>query len=634
VPESADAHQPSHGRSGHADDLADRPSAARGDPVPVLSNAELAAVFREIGDLVELKGEVVFKAQAYRRAADAIADAREPVAEAYRRGEPPALPGVGRAIADKLAELADTGRLAFHERLREEVPPSLLDLLAVPGLGPRTVHDLHAALGITTLEDLAAAAQAGRIRGVRGLGPKTEERILDALAGLGARAVRMRLGEAADRLGAIMGALARTPGLDALIPAGSFRRRRETIGDLDLLAEADASDELIAAFTSLPGVSKVLASGPQKGAVQLRGGPQVDLMVMPPGEAGAYLVHFTGSAAHNVRLRGLARDRGWSLSEHGFVRLGPDGRALEGAEAERQTFATEAEVYAFLDLPFVEPELREDTGEIEAAQAGSLPDLVRLADLQGDAHSHSDWSDGHLTVEQVAEVTRRRGHAFQVLTDHSRSLTIARGLTIERVEQQRLLIAELNERFAREEATGETPEGAHPDGFRLLHGCEMEIRVDGELDYPDELLARYDVVVASLHVGRRQPRAQLMARYRTALRNRHVDIIAHPSGRKIGTRDDLDLDWDSLFEQAAETATLLEVNGSDERLDLADSRIRRARERGCRFVIDSDAHYRHEYDNLAWGVAIARRGWLEADDVLNTRSREPFLAWMRGDRSV
>jgi DNA polymerase (family 10) len=495
------ARRDDEGSAADAAELAARPSAARGDDVPLLSNGELAGIFREIGDLVELKGEVVFKAQAYRRAGDALADAPMPVAEAYRRGEPPQLPGIGRAIDEKLAELADTGRLRFHERLRTEVPPTLLDLLTVPGLGPRTAHDLHVQLGIETLADLEAAARAGRLKQVRGLGARTEERILDALAGLDPAKARMRLGEAAGRLGTIMGALARAPGVGSLIPTGSFRRRRETIGDLDLLAEADDGAALVERFTELPGVSQVLGQGQHKAAVRLRGGPQVDLMIMPPGEAGAYLVHFTGSAAHNVRLRGLARDRGWSLSEHGFVRLGDDGRPLEGPAAERRTFATEAEVYAFLGLPFIEPELREDGGEIEAAMDDRLPRLVTLAALEGDAHSHSDWSDGHLTIEQVAEATRLRGHAYQVLSDHSRSLAIANGLTVERVERQRLEIAALNERFAREEAEGRAPEGSHPDGFRLLHGCELEIRVDGQLDYPDELLARYDVVVASLHVA-------------------------------------------------------------------------------------------------------------------------------------
>ena len=335
-------------------------------------------------------------------------------------------------------------------------------------------------------------------------------------------------------------------------------------------------------------------------------------MTMAPGRAGTYLVHFTGAAAHNVRLRECARDRGWSLSEHGFARLAADGETLTGDGAEVRTFGTEAEVYDFLGLPFIEPELREDRGEIEAALAGRLPRLVTVADLQGDCHTHSEWSDGKESIETVAETGRRRGYAYQVLTDHSWSLTIANGLSPTQVEQERRVIGELNERFAREEAAGEARTGAHPSGFRLLHGCELEIRVDGRLDYEDALLARFDVVVASLHVGRRQPRAQLMARYETALRSPHVDIIAHPSGRKIGQRPDLDLDWDRFYRLAAETGTLLEINGSDERLDLDDRRIRAALDAGCRFTIDSDAHYLSEWDNVLWGTAQARRGWVEA----------------------
>ncbi len=611
-----------------------RPSAARGDEVPLLSNAELARIFHQIGDLVELKGELIFKAQAYHRAADAISDSPVEVARAYREGHAPRLPGVGRAIDEKLAELADTGRLRFHDRLRREVPPSLLDLLAVPGLGPRTVRELHETLGVTSPAELAAAVREGRLRGVRGMGPKAEERILAGLAGLEGRSRRMRLGEAAEAIGGIMAALQGTPGLRTLIPAGSFRRRRETVGDLDLLAETDDPAAVVARFTSLPSVARVLNRGAHKAAVELEGGPQVDLMVMPEGATGSYLVHFTGSAAHNVRLRGMAREHGWSLSEHGFLRLGEDGEPLTGAAAELRTFPTEAEVYAFLGLPLIPPELREDAGEVEAALEGRLPRLVALGDLQGDCHSHSDWSDGHLPIDELAELARARGYAYLVLSDHTQSLAVARGLTPERVERQRRIVGELNERFAREEAAGSAPEGGHPDGFRLLHGCELEIRLDGSLDYPDELLEPFDVVAASLHVGRGQPRARLMTRYLGAMRNPHVDIVCHPSGRKIGSREDLDLDWDAFYAAAAETGTLLEINGSDERLDLDDRRIRRARALGCRFVIDSDAHYRHELDNLAWGTAIARRGWLEAADVLNTRPREAFLAWLRGDRTA
>jgi len=349
----------------------------------------------------------------------------------------------------------------------------------------------------------------------------------------------------------------------AFVAAGSYRRRRETIGDLDLLAETPQPERVVERFVGLPSVEAVLGRGPHKAAVRLGGrGPQIDLMLMPPGAAGTYLIHFTGSKDHNVRLRAMARDRGWSLSEHGFARLGEDGEILAGAAADLRTFETEAEAYAFLDLPFIEPELREDGGEIEAAIAGRLPSLVTPADLRGDLHSHTDWSDGSHSIEEMAEHARRRGHAYQVITDHSQSLAIARGLTPEQVALERAEIRKLNARFEAEEAAGTAPPETSPEGFRLLHGCEMEITPDGRLDYDDKLLARYDVVIASLHVGRRQPRAQLMARYRVALRNKNVDIIAHPSGRKIGIRDDLDLDWDAFYREAAETRTVLEVNGS------------------------------------------------------------------------
>jgi DNA polymerase (family 10) len=314
----------------------------------------------------------------------------------------------------------------------------------------------------------------------------------------------------------------------------------------------------------------------------------------------------------------MARDRGWSLSEHGFTRLDDAGQPLSGAKAERRTFATEAEVYDFLGLPLIPVELREDRGEIAAALGGWLPRLVERADLRGACHSHSDWSDGHYTIEQMAREWQRQGMAWQVLTDHSQSLGIANGLTPARVEQQRRIIGELNEAFAREGID-----------YRLLHGCELEITTDGRLDYDDALLARFDVVLASLHVGRRQPREKLMARYRVALNSPHVDIITHPSGRKIGIRDDLDLDWDAFYREAAETGTVLEVNGSDERLDLDDRRARAALEAGNRFTVDSDAHYLREFGNLDFGIDQARRAWLTPEVVLNTRSLDDFLEQLR-----
>jgi DNA polymerase (family 10) len=301
-----------------------------------------------------------------------------------------------------------------------------------------------------------------------------------------------------------------------------------------------------------------------------------------------------------------------------------------GEAAELLTFPTETEAYGFLGLPFIEPELREDRGEVEAGLAGTLPRLVTRADLRGDCHSHSDWSDGVHTIEQMAESARRRGYSYLVLTDHTASLAIARGLTIERVEAQKAIVAALNQRFEAEEAAGTAPPETPPEGFRLLHGCELEIRADATLDYPDEFLARYDLVVASVHISRRQTREQLTARTLAGIRNPNVDIIAHPAGRYIGTRDDLDLDWDAVFTEAAETGTALELNGSDERLDLSDVRARRAAGFGCVFTIDSDAHRTEELDNLRWGTAMARRAWLTADRVINTRSRAELLEWTAG----
>jgi len=455
---------------------------------------------------------------------------------------------------------------------------------------------------------------------------KTEAAVLAGIAALETRQERMRLGQAETIVETLLAELADVPGLRSIQPAGSFRRRRETIGDLDLLAETDRPAELVERFTSLGSVESVIAKGPHKAAVRLLRGPQVDLMIMPPGEAGTYLIHFTGSKEHNVRLRGMARDIGWSLSEKGYLRLGEDGEPEPAAEP--RTFATETEAYAFLGLPFIEPELREDRGEIEAALAGKLPALLTRADLRGDCHSHSDWSDGVHSIEQMAEAARRRGYSYLVLTDHTVSLAIARGLSLDRVETQRAIVASLNARFEAEEREGTAPPGISPEGFRLLHGCELEVRADATLDYPDEVLARYDLVVASVHVSRRQSRDQLTARTLAAIANPHVDVIAHPAGRYIGSRDDLDLDWDAVFAEAARTGTALELNGSDERLDLSDVRARRAAEFGCSFSIDSDAHRIEELDNLRWGTAMARRAWLTPGQVINTRSRAGLLEWL------
>lgn len=600
------------------------------DEPRALTNGDLARVFHDIGDMLEVRGELVFKTVAYHRAADAIGRSPVDLVAAYRAGTPPVIPGVGKAISDKIAELAATGRMAFYDRLRSEVPPGLVDLLRIPGLGPKTVRQLWTALGIVTMDGLREAAETGRLRGLKGLSARTEQIVLEGIERLTTTPDRMHLHRAEATVLGVMDALAGTPGLLSLEAAGSFRRRRESIGDLDILAETADGPGLIERFTSLGVVNHVVNRGGYKAAVRLLRGPQVDLMVMPPGAAGTYRIHFTGSREHNVRLRERARDQGWSLSEKGFLRIGEDGEPLTGDAADLRTFATESEAYAFLGLPYIEPELREDTGEIEAALAGTLPALITLDDLRGDLHSHSDWSDGTHPIPVMAEAARRRGHAYQVLTDHTQSLAIARGLTPDRVQEQRAIIADLNARYAAEEADGTAPPETPPEGFRLLHGCELEVRADGALDYEDDLLERFDVVVASVHVARRQSRAELTRRTLNAIRSPHVDVIAHPSGRMIGGRDDLDLDWDVVYAEAARTGTALEMNGSPHRLDLAVERARRAVADGCLLSIDSDAHKTAEFDHLRWGISQARRAWVTPDVVVNTRSRADLLAWVAG----
>ncbi|HEX2626784.1 MAG TPA: DNA polymerase/3'-5' exonuclease PolX [Candidatus Limnocylindrales bacterium] len=607
------------------------PSAASGAEVPLLTNGQLANTIHEIGDLLEVKGELGFKTTAYHRAADAVGRHPTEVAQAYRDGTPPEIPGVGKSIAAQLEELALTGRSSYRDKLLAEFPTTLLEMLRLPGVGPKTVRLIYQELGVKTVDELKVAAETHRIRTLRGLSAKTELLILDGIEKLDRRDRRMLLGQAKVLVDELVRLLTPALGVGSITPAGSYRRRRETIGDLDLLAETDDPDGVIDTFAQLPSVERIIGQGGHKAAVRLGGrGPQVDLMVMRPEQAGTHLIHFTGSKEHNVRLREMARDLGWSLSEYGYARLDDDGQIITDVAkgGDLRTFATEAEAYAFLGLPFIPPELREDRGEIEAALAGTLPTLIEEADLKGDLHSHTDWSDGRQPMEVMAEFARRRGHEYQVLTDHSVSLVVASGLSPERVLQERAAIRALNARFEAEEAAGTAPPEASTNGFRLLHGCELEINPDGSLDYGDELLSTFDLVVASLHVARRQSRAELTQRTLNAIENPHVDVIAHPSGRKIDMRDDLDLDWDTVYRAAARTGTVLEMNGSPPRLDLSVERARRALEFGCILSIDSDAHTTSEFDHLAWGISQARRAWVTPDRVLNTRSRVQLMAWL------
>jgi DNA polymerase (family 10) len=570
----------------------------------VISNGELARVFREIGDMLDIMGEVVYKAVAYRRVADAVERFPADVAALYRAGTPPKLPGAGPALSAKLDELSRTGELAYHERLRSQVPISLLGLLAVPGVGPRTVRLLQSELGIGSLDELHAAAEAGSLRGVKGLSARTEQNILEGIARLGRDTGRLLLHDA-DRLATrLIEELQSVAGVIRIEPAGSLRRRRATIGDLDLLAAVTDPAAVIAALDGLHAVERVLAAGSDKSSIVLRDGPQIDLMVCPPAAWGTHLVHFTGSKEHNVALRGIALDRGLSLSEKGFKRL-DTGELLLAADEE--------EAYARLDLPWIPPELREGDGEIEAARAGELPVLVELDQVRGDTHVHSDWTDGVDSIEAMARAARDQGRDWIVLTDHSPSLGITNGLSPERVAAQRDEIGRLN---------------AELSPFRILHGTELEIRADGSLDYDDALLASFDVVIASMHSARSQAPEQLTRRALAAIEHPHVDVLAHPTGRIVNSRDAVSMDWEAIFAAAARTGTMLEINGSP-RLDLPDELARSAGRAGVTLTVSSDAHRTEELDNLRHGVSVARRAWLSADQVAGTRDATGLLAMCR-----
>ncbi|MGZ6372376.1 MAG: DNA polymerase/3'-5' exonuclease PolX, partial [Candidatus Limnocylindria bacterium] len=568
-----------------------RPRAiSRSDPT-VISNAEMARVFNEIADMLEISGELVYKAVAYRRVADAVERWPDDVALLFQGDEPPKIPGAGPALTTKLAELATTGQLAYYDRMRAQVPGGLLEILKIPGVGPRTVKQLHGELGIESVDALRAAAEAGALRGLKGLSARTEENILAAMARLASRGTRLLLHDADALMAGLVEQLREVGGVREIEPAGSLRRRKATIGDLDLLAATDEPGRLIRALDGLTSVEHVLNAGTDKSSIVLAAGPQVDLMVCAPAAWGSHLVHFTGSKEHNVALRGMALERGLSLSEKGF-------KVVESGEL--QPIATEDEVYARLDLPWIPPELREDSGEIQAALAGSLPSLVSVADLRGDTHVHSDWTDGVDSIEVMARAARGLGHAWIVLTDHSPSLGVTRGLSVERVAEQRAEIDRLNSELA---------------PFRILHGTEMEIRADATLDYPDDLLAGFDFVVASVHTARGQSTEQLTRRTLAAIDKPHVDVIAHPTGRIVNRRDPITLEWPRLFEAAARTGTALELNGSP-RLDLDDSLARAAGKAGGRLTLASDAHRTEELDQLRYAVSVARRAWLTADQVI------------------
>jgi DNA polymerase (family 10) len=570
-----------------------------------LTNEEIAAVFENIGDLLEIKGESVYRVISYRRAAESIRGQGRRLEDLHKEGRLKEIPGVGDAIAAKIEELLTTGRLGFYEDLAEEVPPGLIDVLKVSGVGPKKAARFWHELGVTSVPELDAAARQGRLRDLPGMGAKSETAILASIDRLAKRQKgRISIGVALPMAERLAQRLRSLPGVTAAEPAGSVRRWKETVGDLDLLVAAQDPSAVLQAFTAFDEIERVLGQGDTKASVEVVGGLRVQAWVHPPDRFGSALQYATGSQTHNVQLRELALAQGLSLSEHGLKTM--DGKELRCAE--------EAEVYRRLGLPWIPPELREGTGEIDAAAAGALPLLVTEADVRGELHAHSDWSDGRATIAAMAEATLALGLSYLVISDHSPSLGALNGLTPERLRQQRREIDKVQGRIG--------------DGLRLLQAAEVEVLADGRLDYDDEVLAGLDLVLASLHVSLQQPREQITRRLLGAIANPHVDIIGHPTGRLIGSRGASEVDLEAVFAAAADHGVVLEINAHPDRLDLADAYARRAWQVGCLLSINTDAHRPEDLKLRRYGVGVARRAWLPAEAVINTRSTEALLAWL------
>lgn len=577
---------------------------------PQMRNRDVADLFARVAEMLAIRGDNIHRVLAYRRAAEAITDLGRDVNQIYAEGTLTDIPGIGQTLADKIEEMLTTGKLAFFDKVAQDIPPSLVDLLRVEGLGPKRVKQIYDHLGIATLDDLTAAARAGKLRDLPGLGQKSEAKIVTAIEALARHGDgRTPLGDAWPIAQEILAELEKLPGVEKTAVGGSLRRMRETIGDIDLLVAANDVAIIMDTFVNLPLVESVSGKGPTKSSVILLNGIQVDLRVLPSDRWGTLLSYFTGSKAHNVRLRELALKQGLSLNEHAFTP--EDG-------GDEIFCADEEAIYATLNLPYIPPPLREDRGEIEAAQAGTLPNLVQLSDIVSDLHMHTTWSDGKLSVLEMAQAAKADGLQYIVITDHSVSLGIANGLSVERLWQQ------AEEVRAADAAMG-------PD-FRVFHGTEMEIKADGSLDFADEVLAELDFVIASLHTGLSQPREQVTERLLNAIRNPHVDMIAHPTGRLLPDRPGADLDMDIIMEAAVETGTILEINANPQRLDLRDSHVRRAMELGIKLAINTDAHDAAHFALRHYGVATAQRGWATAVAVVNTWSVADFLAYLQQEK--
>ncbi|MGD8240043.1 MAG: DNA polymerase/3'-5' exonuclease PolX [Armatimonadota bacterium] len=570
-----------------------------------MENCEIAGVFSQLADLLEIDGANAFRVRSYRNVARTIEGLAIPLTSLRDDGELTSIPGIGKGTAGKIEELLDTGELAAVQQLRDKFPSGLLDMLEIPGFGPKKVALVYNELQIESVNELAAAAEAEQLRELPGMGAKSEQNVLRGIELFREGRERRLLGHALPLGEAIASQVADVPGVTQVSLAGSTRRGQENVGDLDVLAAARKGSKVTQVFQELPEMDEVIAAGDTKVSCYLTDGTQIDLRVVPSKSFGAAQQYFTGSKAHNIALRQRAIQRGLKLNEYGVFQEATD-KQIAGA--------TEEDVYAALELPWIPPELREDLGEIEAAEAGGLPDLLDMDDIRGDLHMHTTWSDAVASIEDMVEGCRARGYEYMAITEHSQSLTVASGLSPTELEGQIGIVRGLSEQY---------------DDIEILIGTEVDIKGDGSLDYPDELLDELDVVIAALHQGFSSDADRMTSRMVAAMETGRVHIISHPTGRLIAKRAPYGLHMERVIETAAATDTALEVNAYPERLDLNDAHCRLAKEAGVRLALCTDAHSVAMLDNMRFAVLTARRGWVEAGDVINTMPLQKLTEWLR-----
>ncbi|MFH2144650.1 MAG: DNA polymerase/3'-5' exonuclease PolX [Candidatus Omnitrophota bacterium] len=569
-----------------------------------MMNKEVADIFRQIADILEIKDENFFRVRAYRKAAQNIENLTEDLIVLVKEKRLD-VPGVGVDLAGKIEELVTTGALKFFEELKKTIPPGLLEIMTIPGIGPKTTKLLFDKLKIDSVYKLEIAAREDKLSSLPGLKEKTQENILQGIELIKQRQGRILLSTALSVAQKILDALKKLKVVEEAVIAGSVRRRKETIHDIDILVTSTKPQMVTGVFTSLPIVKKILAKGETKSSVIVEGDIQVDLRVVGPESFGAALNYLTGSKAHNIRIRELAKKRGLKINEYGVFR----------EEANRIVAGkTEHEVYKTVGLCYIEPELREDTGEIEAAADNALPQLVVLTDIKSDLHIHSRWSDGTLSIADMAKAAKAQGYKYMVVSDHSQSLKVAGGLTPKRLKEQIDEIKRLNRSFK---------------DFRILCSAEVDIKSDGSLDFDDDILKELDVVLAAVHSGFKQAKEQLTGRITRAMQNKYINIIVHPFGRLINERPAYELDFEKILQAAYDTNTALEINCYPKRLDLDDIHVKRAKEKGVMLSLGTDSHAQEQLGFMELGVAVARRGWLEKKNLLNCLSSDEFLDKIR-----